>query len=109
MMHGFKVWDKAKNEWSKKNFVIDQAGNLCLLFGNLEWSKEATKSRYQPVYSTGKTDKKGVEVWIGDRLRNKNGHEFTVKHCIEGIETCEKIGNKFENPELAGDHDRRLQ
>ncbi len=35
--------------------------------------------RYQAVFSTNKTDKNGVEIWEGHRMRNRNGHEFDIK------------------------------
>lgn len=97
----FKVWDSEEKKFIKYplDFFINCHGNLHRLDSN---GRELflCDVRFIPVLSTDKTDKNKVEVFIGDRLRNKNGYEFTVKSAIEGIETCEKIGSKYENKDI---------
>lgn len=91
-MTKFKVFDsKLKSFLSEEFYMLDCNGKL-----HYQGNKEVVSEWIFPVFSTGKTDKNGVELDIGDRMRNKNGHEFTLKDSIEGLETCEKIGSKYK-------------
>ena len=111
----FKVWDIKYKEWrTEELFYIDQNGILNI---------EDDEIKFAPpnlviVYSTEKKDKNSVELFQGDIIKNdwrvfvvewnKELASFKLK-CLENgftydmnsfIDTLEKIGTIFENPEL---------
>ena len=114
----FKVWDKKNKMWLDEKwaeYAVKSSGELIEIF-----DKKAvdSKSHLKPIYSTEKTDKNGVELFQGDIIKNdwrvfvvewnKELASFKLK-CLENgftydlnsfIDTLEKIGTTFENPEL---------
>lgn len=143
MVGKFKVWDKKLCRWQNyvHEFFINSEGELCGIddLGSPPISK--CDDRYTPIFSTGKTDKNGGELFDGDAIKcnpdkvlfkytNGNsamlypdinadiGEIFIIKfdnvYCgwspfCDYDSDCglyndpkyfEKIGNKFENPEL---------
>lgn len=119
----FKVWDSIDKKFTqaKGQFCIGQNGTLyeACDFGGI--SKAG--SRYTPVFFTGQIDNNKTELYDQDILSctinwkkvnglvfwNKSGSNWLVAFydgvClglsdIVSFEGVEKIGTKFENPEL---------
>ena len=115
MIGKFKIWDKFTESFIKNDngrFYLSMNGELMIYLEDMEKASH----QFIPVFSTGKTDKNGVELFDGDVVRNKKGrigivlyHEaaWSIDYNYVGLfpivccnKNCEKIGNKFENPEL---------
>jgi hypothetical protein len=117
MIGKFKVWNKLKKEFdTNAKFFIDQNGDLHVI--GMDGIMKCGVGLV-PVHSTGKTDKNGVELFFGDHVKCLliSGHEVRTI-CFFNGETevlntktgahshmnaghyYEKIGTKFENPEL---------
>ena len=91
----FKIWDSKKKIWmDDSKFFIGSDGKLFVIDHGGRIMSSLNKNIF-PVFSTSKTDKNGIEVFIGDRMRNKYDYEFTIKHTIEDMGTCEKIDFKY--------------
>lgn len=115
----FKVWDTEWKKWLPEcDYFMGSDGSL-YCFGK---SKQLFK--YEPaiiVFSTGKTDKNGVDWWQGDLFYSTTnclveivwsetgwgteyltgGGKGAILVAYDSLLSCmEKIGNKFENPEL---------
>jgi len=109
----FKVWDsKLKSFLSEEFYFIDCNGKLHYLN-----HKEVVSEWIFPVFSTGEIDKNGVELFDRDLAKdpitgdlfeiysdsnrwtvvNEVGNEYWLSEVLESIE---KIGSKFINPEL---------
>ena len=138
----FKVWDnrdkcfvensKCGNLLKSEFFYLNHVGELFYhnpTFFDQHGPEKCGEGEYTPVYSTGKTDKNGVELFDGDKIKtihsrnDLNGKVFYIyfdnqylqwgvidkkgdkdyPHFIafmNDIFEIEKIGSKFENPEL---------
>lgn len=109
----FKVWDKIKSCWSARDFAVLKSGQLMIWDTNMSWSDSQINERFTTVYSTGRTDKSGIEIYEGDILIK--GHVVSqIEDCWAGSkygsagtilgrlhpDLLKVIGNKFENPEL---------
>lgn len=129
----FKVWDIRKKQWFKEElygtrFFIDSDGSFYReIHGEPNSSfRQISNDDYIPVFSTGKTDKNGVELFDGDIFKPDHYQE---KYMLEmrdnffvavdlyhagkivpvslffdvygdGESKVKKIGSKYENPEL---------
>lgn len=121
----FKVWDGKNKLWfSPENSFINHEGKLMHAVpqctGGFKMNEFDIDENLIPVHSTGKTDKNGVELFYGDIVKNEwrrfvvewidRTVAFRLRHITAEIgyayeinsfiNTLEKIGNKFENPEL---------
>jgi uncharacterized phage protein (TIGR01671 family) len=119
----FKVWDSDEKKFvNPDGFMINNKGELVQKFDSCASKGSAYIERafkkYNPVFSTIKEDKNGVELFEGDIF--KAIHQVTGQEIIGKISFIEsgwffdyprgslqewykcgvKIGNKFENPEL---------
>lgn len=77
MEHKFKVWCKNKNEW-EKHFVVMSPDGLLLHLNNNLISPEFTPlnpKTHIAVFSTGKHDKNGKEIFLGDIVKTKSPFE----------------------------------
>ena len=108
----FKVRDSKKKCWvDNEFFLIGEDGELYQAFGNSGGYYEIEKNPdfMKPVFSTGKIDKNGVELFDGDEL--KTGHTIMIidgcwcgsKYGSAGTKlgfypliNMEKIGSKYE-------------
>ena len=118
----FKVWDEFKQEFSKSisRFFVDCENVLWFLT-----SQGLTKAGkdFLPVYSTGATGKNEVELFGGDIVKASiyegEDEQILEVKCVNGVfiieyddgdfesflivdfpGIIEKIGSKFENPDL---------
>ena len=122
----FKVWDKYDKKFiNSENYFINSKGTLYEYSRNTFYSDACLN--FIPVYSTEKTDKNGVELFKGDKVKRPGGDPTVVEiifkngcWCVLNRELrayytmfdffiqlrngkgyqCEKIGTTFENPEL---------
>lgn len=123
----FKVWDKTEKKWCSGWYFLRDDGVLCGY--DCCGYVEPESNNKIPVFSTGKTDKNGVELYSGDCI-DLCQKEFPGMHHVKEILFVEeawrtrdksqkdarlgllpllsdfvrldyiKIGTKFENPEL---------
>ena len=107
----FKVWDKEQKIFSISKFYLNQDGEIWFITDDGFYS---AADCFEPVFSTGKTDKNGVELFDGDIIDtlgdifvivnkrfNDCGYNEVTPGWMDGYKKyIEKIGNKFENPEL---------
>ena len=112
MIGKFKVWGSVNKKWLKPdNYFLDGNGGM---FMNDGLHAGSCGPEIEFVHSTGKTDKNGVELFDGDIDKNFgeicywksmwgfnfDQHEFVSLFQANFIHQLEKIGTKFENPEL---------
>lgn len=100
----FKVWDDHSRRWlDEKDYCIDCNGELYVFMGDYSL---ATGDHIIPVFSVETCDKNGEELFDGDIYRDSWGIPRVVTKKYKafrknvGYGKIEKIGNKFENPEL---------
>lgn len=105
----FKVWDTTNKEWSPFHYYINLKGDLC----TVDYSGRIMSCLRKDliiVYSTGKNDKNGVELFDGDKAIGDHYKEECEVHfsqdigcwfygdilLFEELPTLEKTGSKYE-------------
>ena len=121
----FKVWDIKKAEWAKGRYVIDQESEL-LRVGGVGLLLRTEPAALVTVYSTGRADMDGAELFVGDvvecKIKRKSNFQFWTKtggeykaprvivnydaaHSVfvvpQDLECWRVLGNLYESPELA--------
>ncbi len=109
----FKVFDsRLKSFLSQEFYCLDSKGKLHYQHNTTECSEWI-----KPIFTTGKTDKNGAELFNGDifNLLDSDGNIISPNNVIDhddfiggdywiknngDIPIYEKIGSKYENPEL---------
>ena len=101
----FKIWNNRLKSFDTTNkFMIDMEGRLYVLDGSIfitcgDWMK--------PVFSTGKEDENGVELFEGDIVEWFD-HDFCdlnnglPERCISYIEFTDKIKIAMEMDQDSG-------
>lgn len=122
MIGKFKVWDSHDKKWVKpdkgESYLLSDNGDLHCLFINPDTEDHANfykcAGHVFPVFSTGETDKNGNELFGGDIVVKIDGmygeirfddNEWCIdfgyiKMPVSAARMLEKIGNKYENPEI---------
>lgn len=76
----FKVWDSKDKKFVEQEdlhyFCISPSGKL-IYFNNWNEQDDLPHDGFIPVFSTGQTDKNGVEVWEGD-IRGDKWWKFVI-------------------------------
>jgi hypothetical protein len=110
----FNAWDKFENKMILWEDMIKDAESEHLIAEVL-----LNSVRYVPLLFTGTCDNSAEDLYVGDVYMYKQGKCFNTSvigsthtsirqvYCLSSSMNIRKIGNRYENPELLADANKK--